>query len=68
MSPYPIILISLWSKAWPRQLGTPCFVLTHAVDLISTRKTPVHALNALLAEDQGGMPDGRGEAPFSSGS
>ena len=40
MSPYPIILISLWSKAWPRQLGTPCFVLTHAVDLISTRKTP----------------------------
>ena len=54
--------------AWPRQLEMSCFVLTHAVDLISTRKTPVRALNALLAEDQGGLPDGHGEALFSSGS
>lgn len=68
VSQYPIILTSLWSKAWPRQLGTSCFVLTHTVDLISTRKTPDHALNALLAEDQGGMPDGHGKALFSSGS
>lgn len=68
MSPNPIILISLWSKAWPHQLGTSCFVLTHVVDLISTRKTPICALNALLAEDQGGTPDGHGEALFSSSS
>ena len=32
------------------------------------KKTPICALNALLAEDQGGTPDGHGEALFSSSS
>ena len=62
----PIILISLWSKAWHRQLGTACIVLTHTVDLISMRKTPLHALNPLLAEGQGGIPNLHRKALLSS--